>query len=161
MPFTPLHTALESIPLSSAGVTLLLRYYGPIRHPASPVHSSRITSWCVLTPLTGLPVLPLLSSSMRATANTPTEVVSVLLPLTSQYANGLPLNLERVGFHVALFEACSTFYVLFSVMRCRNAIPLWNQGRSTFLQRIMNFVHSDRRYAISSLLWRYDLLPCT
>ena len=54
------------MPLSSAGVTLLLRYYGPIRHTASPVHSSRITSWCVLTPLTGLPVLPLLSSSMRA-----------------------------------------------------------------------------------------------
>ena len=97
------------MPLSSAGVTLLLRYYGPIRHTASPVHSSRITSWCVLTPLTGLPVLPLLSSSMRATANTPTEVVSVLLSLTSQYANGLPLNLERVGFHAALFDTCSTF----------------------------------------------------
>ena len=65
----------------------------------------------------------------------------------------------RAGTRVNVLCAVAhkTFYVLFSVMRCRNGISLRSQGRSIFLQRIMNFVHSDRRYAISSLLSRYDL----
>ena len=59
--------------LSSTNITWRLRYYEPLRHPDNPVSSSRTTSSVRATPLPGLPVLPLLSSSKRASANTPVE----------------------------------------------------------------------------------------
>ena len=45
---------------------------------------------------------------MRATANTPVEPLSAYLAL---FPNGdsLPRFYVRVGFHITLFEACSTF----------------------------------------------------
>ena len=33
----------------------------------------------------------------------------MLMSFTSQCAIGLLLNLDRIGFRIALFEACSTF----------------------------------------------------
>ena len=62
----PSDTALEPRPLSSTGVTRLLRYYGPLRHPDGPGFSSRIPSWrvprhrrgfpcCYLLPLVHMP----------------------------------------------------------------------------------------------------------
>ena len=43
----PFHAILQSRPLPSAGVTPLPRYYGPIRHPASPACPSRGAGWPV------------------------------------------------------------------------------------------------------------------
>ena len=47
MSLPPCCTLLEPRPLPSAGVTRLLRYYGPLRHPAGPGWSSRIPGWRV------------------------------------------------------------------------------------------------------------------
>ena len=78
-------------------------------------------------------------------------------------ANGSPLGGPATMRATTRVNAiCATahkaFYVLFVVMRCRSPISLRNQGWAVFLQRITDCVYSDRRYAMSPLLSRYDLL---
>ena len=45
MSLPPCCAPLELRPLPSAGITQLLRYYEPLRHPAGPSWSSRIPGW--------------------------------------------------------------------------------------------------------------------
>ena len=44
---------LEPRPLPSTGVTRLHRYYGPLRHPASPACPSRVSGWSHARPRDG------------------------------------------------------------------------------------------------------------
>ena len=107
MSLPPCCTLLEPRPLPSAGVTRLLRYYGPLRHPAGPGWSSRIPGWRV-----------------RATVGASrVAAVSLLHACRRQYPGGtgrcsrrsLPDRCQpspfqrRVGFRITRFEACSAF----------------------------------------------------
>ena len=67
----PSVTAPHLRPLPSTGITRLLRYYEPLRHPVGPDCPSRGPGSVRASPPTGLPVLPPSSPSMRASVTTP------------------------------------------------------------------------------------------
>ena len=58
-------------PLPSTGITRLLQYYEPLRHPAGPASPSRGPGSVRASPPTGLPMLLPSSPSMRASVTTP------------------------------------------------------------------------------------------
>ena len=94
-------------PLRSTGITRLLRYYEPLRHPVGPSWPSRVPGWRV-------------HATDRASR---VAAVSLLRACHRQYPGGpdrcsrrsLPGRWQpspycrRVGFRITLFEACSTF----------------------------------------------------
>ena len=57
--------------LPSTGITPLLRYYGPLRHPLGPDRLLRASGSVRASPPKGLPVLPTSSPSMLANVTTP------------------------------------------------------------------------------------------
>ena len=120
---------LEPRPLPSAGVTRLRRYYGPLRHPKRPSLS-----------LTGvrLRVTPLTAWASRV-------AFDLHLPTCRRHYPGGPLGLDRswdglfqlfpctqrlrpspslckVGDHIGLFEACSTFTGYYGLSARRSPI---------------------------------------
>ena len=96
-------------------------------------------------------------SSMRAPATTPAEPTGAFV-VRFPPAGSLPRETGGSASALLVSRPARRFYVLFVVMRCRSPISLRNQGRAVFLQRITDCVYSDRRYAMSPLLSRYDLL---
>ena len=104
----PSVTAPHLRPLPSTGITRLLQYYEPLRHPAGPASPSRGPGSVHASPPTGLPML------------LPPSPSSVPAPLPRRIPRGarvarFPLRLRPspflrwVGFRIARFEACSTF----------------------------------------------------
>src|SRR5450756_1487253 len=96
---------LRSLP--STGVTRLLRYYEPLRHPRAPGLSLTGFRLVVADHTLGLPVFRALSlcaccrqypgaASGRSFAHSPSRI-------------SLPRNGSRVGLRIVLFEACSAF----------------------------------------------------
>ena len=67
----PSVTAPHLRPLPSTGITRLLQYYRPLRHPAGPASPSRGPGSVRASPPTGLPMLLPSSPSMRASVTTP------------------------------------------------------------------------------------------
>ena len=67
----PSVTAPHLRPLPSTGITRLLQYYEPLRHPAGPASPSRGPGSVRASPPTGLPMLLPSSPSMRASVTTP------------------------------------------------------------------------------------------
>ena len=67
----PSVTAPHLRPLPSTGITRLLQYYEPLRHPAGPASPSRGPGSMRASPPTGLPMLLPPSPSMRASVTTP------------------------------------------------------------------------------------------
>ena len=61
------------------------------------------------SPSTGLPVLPLPSSSIRADIITPAELIQCLSCSLPRSSTGLPLNLGGSASTIKPFEACSMF----------------------------------------------------
>ena len=74
MSLLPSCAALELRLLPSAGITQLLRYYEPLRHPAGPSWSSRIPGWRVRA-TDGASRVAAVSLFTHAAANTPAEPV--------------------------------------------------------------------------------------
>ena len=74
MSLPPCCAPLELRPLPSAGVTRLLRYYEPLRHPAGPGWSSRFPGWRVRATDAASRVAAV-SLFTHAAANTPAEPV--------------------------------------------------------------------------------------
>ena len=94
--------------ICSIGIARLLHYYKPLRHSASPAHSSRTTSWCV----------PPHRQCFQCCCFYPLPFMPVPKPRWKR--NGahdahFPLRrrpspkLSWVGFRIARFEACSAF----------------------------------------------------
>ena len=69
----PSVTAPHLRPLPSTGITRLLQYYEPLRHPAGPASPSRGPGSVCASPPTGLPMLLPSSPSMRASVTTPAD----------------------------------------------------------------------------------------
>ena len=78
MSLPPCCAPLELRPLPSAGVTRLLRYYEPLRHPAGPSWSSRIPGWRVRA-TDGASRVAAVSLFTHAAASTPAEPVGALV----------------------------------------------------------------------------------
>ena len=74
MSLPPSCAALELRLLPSAGITQLLRYYEPLRHPAGPSWSSRIPGWRVRA-TDGASRVAAVSLFTHAAASTPAEPV--------------------------------------------------------------------------------------
>ena len=74
MSLPPCCAPLELRPLPSAGVTRLLRYYEPLRHPAGPGWSSRFPGWRVRATV-GASRVAAVSLFTHAAASTPAEPV--------------------------------------------------------------------------------------
>ena len=74
MSLPPCCAPLELRPLPSAGVTRLLRYYEPLRHPAGPGWSSRFPGWRVRA-TDGASRVAAVSLFTHAAASTPAEPV--------------------------------------------------------------------------------------
>ena len=78
-------------PLPSAGITRLPRYYWPLRHPASPDWSSRISGWRVhATDRASRVATPSILQTCRR--HYPGGNDPVRLSLASRTATGLPLS---------------------------------------------------------------------
>ena len=103
-----LHTMSDSGPLPSAGITLLLWYYGPIRHPTSPAYPPRDANSLCAAALIGLPVMPCSPSSRRASAITPARRVGARIALFPTTQRTSP-NYRWVVPRIDRFEACLTF----------------------------------------------------
>ena len=103
----PSVTAPHLRPLPSTGITRLLQYYQPLRHPAGPASPSRGPGSVHASPPTGLPMLLPSSPSMRASATTPAGPEGC--PRRSLPPPSSAPFLRWVGFRIARFEACSTF----------------------------------------------------
>jgi hypothetical protein len=73
-----LHLHLELRPLPSTGITRLLWYYGPVRHPSRPGLSLAGIRLRTHSPM-GLPVLRTISSYIHAIATTPADHPDVSL----------------------------------------------------------------------------------
>ena len=78
MSLPPCCAPLELRPLPSAGVTRLLRYYEPLRHPAGPGWSSRFPGWRVRATV-GASRVAAVSLFTHAAASTPAEPVGALV----------------------------------------------------------------------------------
>ena len=74
MSLLPSCAALELRLLPSAGITQLLRYYEPLRHPAGPSWSSRFPGWRVRATV-GASRVAAVSLFTHAAASTPAEPV--------------------------------------------------------------------------------------
>ena len=99
--------ALEPRPLSSAGVTRLLRYYGPLRHPTRPGLS---LAGCRLVPphhRLGLPVLQRISL-YACNRQYPGGTVGCARCSLPQRRRPSPA-VRRVSSRISFFEACSAF----------------------------------------------------
>ena len=107
MSLLPSCAALELRLLPSAGITQLLRYYEPLRHPAGPSWSSRIPGWRVRA-TDGLPVLLLSPSCTHAAANTPADR-SVPASLASRPLSAFPVVNGGSASALPVSEACSAF----------------------------------------------------
>jgi hypothetical protein len=139
---------LELRPLPSTGVTRLRRYYGPLRHPKRP----------------GLSLTGVRLRVTTLTAWVSRVALHLRLPTCRRQYPGGPLGLDRswdglfqpfpctqrrrpspslrkVGDHIGLFEACSTFtgYYGLSVRRVAKATRL-----SRRLRRF-RFLHASLR----------------
>ena len=105
--------ALEPRPLSSTGITRLLRYYGPLRHPQRPGLS--LTGCRLVSPhhRRGLPVLRriFLYACCRQYPGGTVGCARCSLP---QRRRPSPAE-YRVGSRIAVFEACSAFHSRFSL----------------------------------------------
>ena len=99
---------LELRPLPSTGITRLLRYYEPLRHPSAP--SLSLTGVRLIIPdhASGFPVLRALSL-LHAAATTPVQRTGVLVAQKSPIHISLPRFHYRVGLHIVLFEVCSAY----------------------------------------------------
>ena len=96
--------------LSSSGITRSQRYYDPIRHPRGPV--PRLTAPPLASaarqPPSGVSRVAHDPSFAHAVATTPAEPLGANVALLPQRRRPSPY-LRRVGFRIALFEACSAF----------------------------------------------------
>src|SRR5215469_11638908 len=138
---------LELRPLCSAGITRLHRYYGPLRHPTRPSLSlagvslavTRRHRWgfpcCYWSPSTCMPS-PLPRWDRRVLS-------LVLLAFSAKKRCALRRRPSpifwRVGSHVALFGACSTFTSRYGLRGSRN-----RQG-DPFHRRLRRFRYLHRR----------------
>ncbi len=98
---------LELRPLSSSGITRLLRYYelsATLQRPACP---SRAVSWSSLHHATGLPVLRALPLCTCCRHYPGAATDGHFAHPASRIS--LPRNGGRVGLRIVLFEACSAF----------------------------------------------------
>ena len=96
--------------LSSSGITRSQRYYDPIRHPKGPV--PRLTAPPLASaarqPPSGVSRVAHDPSFAHAVATTPAEPLGAHVVRLPQRRRPSPY-LRRVGFRIALFEACSAF----------------------------------------------------
>ena len=104
----PSVTAPHLRPLPSTGITRLLQYYEPLRHPAGPASPSRGPGSVRASPPTGLPMLlpfplPCVPASLPRRVQRGARVARFPLRLRPS-----PF-LRWVGPRIARFEACSTF----------------------------------------------------
>ena len=106
--------------LPSTGITRLHRYYDPIRHPRGPVP-------CLTTPpLASTACQPPQGASRvahnpsfaHAVAITPAEPLGAYVVRFPQRRRPSP-KFGRVGFRIALFEACSAFTARYGLRACQ------------------------------------------
>ena len=117
---TPASTVPGPRVLPSTGITRLHRYYDPIRHPRGPVP-------CLTTPpLASTACQPPQGASRvahnpsfaHAVAITPAEPLGAYVVRFPQRRRPSP-KFGRVGFRIALFEACSAFTARYGLRACQ------------------------------------------
>ena len=88
---SPFHVALHLRPLPSTGITRLLRYYRPLRHPAGPDWPSRGSGWRVhATDRASRVAASFIFHACRR--QYPGRYRSVHMSLASRSTDGLPLT---------------------------------------------------------------------
>jgi len=104
---------------------------GVDRHPACP---SRASGWLVTPqPPIGVSRVASISLRLRAAANTPVDPLGALLALFPS-DDSLPRFNVRVGFHITLFGACSTFTTRCGPHARRvTKVTLYTRGFSRFV----------------------------
>src|SRR6478672_10533158 len=96
------------MPLPSTGITQLLRYYWPLRHPSAPGLSLAGVRLIIPDHALGLPVLRALS--LCTCCRHYPGAAAGRIPRSSHPAvSAFPGRGRRVGLHIDLFEACSAF----------------------------------------------------
>src|SRR5882762_3316612 len=94
---------LELRPLPSTGITQLLRYYGPLRHPSAPGLSLTGVRLIIPDHALGLPVLR--SLSLCTCCRHYPGAAAGRIPRSSHPAvSAFPGRGRRVGLHIVLFE---------------------------------------------------------
>jgi hypothetical protein len=99
---------LQLKPLPSIGVTRLLRYYEPLRHPTRPglsLTSCQLIRTAITAGTSRVASDPL---CLHAVANSPAGPMETCSLVPSHRLRPSP-NRRRVGPCITLFEACSTF----------------------------------------------------
>ena len=133
---------LEPRPLPSAGVTRLRRYYGPLRHPKRP-SLSLAGVWLRVTPLTAwasrVAFDPRLPTCRRQYPGGPLGLDrswdGLFQPFPCTQRRRPSPSSRKVGDHIGLFEACSTFtgYYGLSARCSRLKRPVCLEGSDGFV----------------------------
>ena len=129
---TTSRVGLELRPLPSTGITRLLRYYGPLRHPSAPSLSLAGVRLIIPDPHWGFPCCAR-CPCVHAAATTPVQPQGVFLAHLTPPCQPSPKG-RRVGLHIVLFEACSAFTRVAACTLARSPIrdPL-SEGFSHFV----------------------------
>ena len=137
---------LEPRPLPSTGVTRRRRYYGPLRHPTRPglsLAGVRLSSRDSPLGVSRVPVDLLFPTCRRHYPGGPPGRIAH----GTAYSNRFPARWRlrpspsycKVGAHIGLFEACSTFT---HVTACRVAAP----PCGTLSRRLRRLRYLHRRF---------------
>jgi len=124
--FATFNARLEPRPLSSAGITRPLQYYGPFRHPIAPFLIVTNLRLVVTTDhAIGFPVLRALP--LCTCCHHYPGAATGITHAQSPSRISLPRNGGRVGLRNVLFEACSVFT---HVTACTLALPPYSRHAS-------------------------------
>src|SRR6195256_2506725 len=134
--FTTYCVGLELRSLPSTGVTRLPRYYEPLRRPRAPSLSLTGFRLVIADHALGLPVFRALSLCTCRRQYPGVAAGRTLRSTRPACHFSLPRYGRRVGLHIVLFEACSTF------TRVAACILALSPIRDTLIEGFSHFVTS-------------------